>query len=128
MSVNFAIGSVRNRDHRQDALSDLPLGHGMSLDPEASWIQWAIAVGTAVTAVFSGMVGLFVSFGRDAFKIYREKVDKLEEKHATLAASCITRDELKEYLDEIKADRVRMHAENIDNLREIRNDIKELRK
>ena len=55
---------------------------------------------------------------------YVTKVDALEKQQAGF----ITRAELKEYLDEIKADRVRMHAENLDNLREIRSDLKELRK
>jgi hypothetical protein len=88
-------------------------------------LQWGLSL---ATAAITGLLAIIVSFGRDAFKIYREKVDALEVKHAELSANCITREELREYLDEIKTDRVRMHEENLDNLREIRNDIKELRK
>jgi hypothetical protein len=97
----------------------------MSIDSEPSLLQWGLSL---ATAAITGLLAIIVSFGRDAFKIYREKVDALEVKHAELSANCITRDELREYLDEIKTDRVRMHEENLDNLREIRNDIKELRK
>lgn len=85
----------------------------MNPDPTSSGQGWFdIAVG-ALFAVFGWFINRYIA-----------KVDALEKQQA----KCITREELKEYLDEIKADRVRMHEENLDNLREIRNDLKELNK
>jgi hypothetical protein len=129
----------------------------MSLDPQsaheaaqvaqatqASWIQWAIAIGSGVTAAFSGMIGLFVSFGREAHRIYRQKVDKLEENQAAFAATYITREELREELsrrlDDMDTRAIQMHNHNgalltgIDNrmggidarIGELRSDIKDV--
>ena len=124
----------------------------MSLDPQtahdaaqvaqvtqSSWVQWVLAIGSVVTMAFSGMIGLFVSFGREAHRIYREKVDKLEEKQATFAATYITRkevlDELANRFQEMRADRLQMHNHNATLLEgidtrigELREDIKDVHK
>lgn len=108
----------------------------MALDPQSSWIQWGA---TTVIAAFTALIGLFVSFGRDAHKIYREKVDALEKAHATFAASCITREEFREELtrrfDDIDSRSQQQHAHNatllsgIDiRLGEIREDIRDVHK
>lgn len=104
------------------------------LEPQASWIQWGL---TGIATAFTALIGLIVSFGRDAHKIYREKVDALEKGQATLAASCITREEFREELtrrfDEIDSRSLQMHNHNatllggIDKrLGEIRDDIKDV--
>jgi hypothetical protein len=83
---------------------------------QSSWVQWVLAIGSVVTMAFSGMIGLFVSFGREAHRIYREKVDKLEEKQATFAATYITRkevlDELARRFDDMDVRRLQMHNHN----------------
>jgi hypothetical protein len=106
---------------------------------QSSWIQWAVAIGSVVSMAFSGMIGLFVSLGREAHRIYREKVDKLEEKQATFAALYITRkevlDELANRFQEMRADRLQMHNQNATLLEgidtrigELRQDIKDVHK
>lgn len=104
-------------------------------DPQ-SWIQWAL---TGIATAFSALIGLLVSFGRDGHKIYREKVDALEKGQATLAASCITREEFRNEMnrraDESDNRTLQMHNHNatllggIDTrLGEIRDDIKDVHK
>lgn len=108
----------------------------MALDPQSSWIQWGA---TTVIAAFTALIGLFVSFGRDAHKIYREKVDALEKGQATFAANCITREELRDELsrrfDEIDIRSTQQHNHNatllsgIDSrIGELRDDIKDVHK
>ncbi len=68
--------------------------------------------------------GALLAIGAWFVNRYINKVEALERQQST----CVTRDELKGFLVEIKLDQARMHDENIDNLREIRNDIKDLHK
>jgi hypothetical protein len=103
----------------------------LEIDPQGGWIQWAA---TAILAAFSGLIGLFVSFGRDAAKIYREKVDAVETKIATLAerervealekrhsefvATSVTRDDFREELDRVRTEfktEMSLRFESIDN-------------
>ena len=124
----------------------------MSLDPQtahdaaqvaqvtqSSWVQWVLAIGSVVTMAFSGMIGLFVSFGREAHRIYRQKVDNLEEKQATFASTRITRDELRDELsrrfDDMDSRHLQMHNHNAALLQgidtrigELRQDIKDVHK
>lgn len=108
----------------------------LELDPQNSWLQW---VATAILAAFSGFITLLVSWGRDAHKIYREKVDTLEKAHATFAASCVTREELRDELtrrfEDMDLRRIQMHAHNAeligglgDRIGELRDDIKDVHK
>lgn len=87
------------------------------MNPDPSTQTWLDIVFAAALTVGGWFINRYVS-----------KVDALEKQQAAQQATFVTREELKEYLDEIKADRVRMHQENLENLREIRNDLKELRK
>jgi cell division septum initiation protein DivIVA len=87
------------------------------VNPDPSTQTWLDIVFAAALTVGGWFINRYVS-----------KVDALEKQQAAQQATFVTREELKEYLDEIKADRVRMHQENLENLREIRNDLKELRK
>ncbi len=82
------------------------------MNPDTSTQSW---INVAFAALLS-IIGWFVNR-------YIAKLEAIERQQST----CITRDELKGYLSDIKADRVRMHEENLDNLREIRNDLKDLR-
>lgn len=108
----------------------------MSLDPQSSWLQWGA---TTIVAAFSALIGLFVSFGREAHKIYRAKVDALEKQHATFAASCVTREELRDELtrrfDDMDVRRLQMHNHNAELLSgidtrigELRQDVKDVHK
>lgn len=56
-----------------------------------------------------GVLGVFVN-------LYRTKVDRLEDRHTDAVKLYITRAELREYLQEIRDDRLRMHEENSDKL------------
>lgn len=103
----------------------------LDLDPQSSWLQWGA---TAILAAFSGFIALLVSFGRDAHKIYREKVDALELKQGTFAerekvealeqkqsefaVTSITRDDFKEELDRVRTEfkaEMSLRFESIDN-------------
>ena len=70
-------------------------------DPQESWIQWAA---TTVVGIFSALIGLLVAFGRDAHKIYREKVDALEKEQAEFAAKFVTRADFKEELERLRTE------------------------
>lgn len=73
----------------------------IDLDPHGSWFQWGA---TVIVAAFSGFIGLFVSFGRDAAKIYREKVDALEKKQAEFSEKFVGRNDFKDELDRLRAE------------------------
>lgn len=98
-------------------------------DPQqSSWMQWALS---GIGAAFTALLGLLVAFGRDSAKIYRGKVDALEQKHSTFAASCITREELREELsqrfNDMDTRRIQMHNHNAELLGGIDKRIGELR-
>jgi hypothetical protein len=92
------------------------------------WIPWAFST---VSLVITGLLGLVVSFGRDAWGIYRLKVDALETKYSTLSAQCITRDELRVLLDKSFGDmdvrRIQMHNHNAELLTGIGTRISEVK-
>src|ERR1700722_6744531 len=98
------------------------------MEPQASWIQWGL---TGIGTVFTALIGLFVSFGRDAAKIYREKVDALEKGQATLTASCITREEFRDELtrrfDDTDARSDQQHVHNTKLMEGINSRVCELR-
>lgn len=73
----------------------------LDLDPQSSWLQWGA---TAIVTALTGMIGLIVSFGRDAHKIYRLKVDELEKKHAELSEKFVAREDFKNELDRMRAE------------------------
>lgn len=85
----------------------------MNPDPTSSGQSW-----------FNVLFGMLFAIGGWFINRYTTKVDALEKQQAT----CVTREELKAYLAEIKADHVRMHEENLENWREIRTDLKDFRK
>lgn len=100
----------------------------MSLDPQSSWIQW---VATTAVGVLTAIVGLFVSFGRDAAKIYRAKVDSIEARQSTFAEKYITREELRDEMtrraEESSGLTLQMHNHNATLLKGIDTRIGELR-
>jgi hypothetical protein len=87
----------------------------LPVDPQSSWLQWGA---TAIVGAFSGLIGLFVSFGRDAHKIYRDKVDALEKKQAEFSANFISREDFKGELDRLRTEfkaEMSLRFESIDN-------------
>lgn len=94
----------------------------MNLDPNSSGQTW---FDIAVCALL-GVLGWFINRYVGKVDLLEQRQSALETQQAGQSASFVTREELKEYLDEIKADRLEMHKENLDNLREIRADIKGL--
>lgn len=62
---------------------------------------------------FNGIVGAFVSLMAAVFEYYRRKVDRIHEKY-------VSKEALQQYLTEMREDRQRMHAENLDVQKEIR--------
>jgi hypothetical protein len=75
-------------------------------DPQQGWIN----------ALLTTVIGLLAFM----LNLYRRKVDRIEDKHA----SFVSRDELQRHMDLIRDDRLRMHEENQDRLREIGSDIR----
>jgi hypothetical protein len=100
----------------------------MALDPQSSWIQWSA---TTVIAAFTALIGLFVSFGRDAHKIYREKVDALEQKQATFSEKYLTREEFRDEMNRWRGDvetrSLQMHNHNATLLTGIGDRIEDLK-
>lgn len=94
----------------------------MNPDPTSTGQGWFDIAMCAILAVLGWFINRYVS----KVDLLEKRQSALETHQAAQQATFITREELKEYLDEIRDDRMRMHAENLDNLREIRNDIKEL--
>lgn len=71
-----------------------------------------------------GLMGLLMLIIGYVLDVYRKKVDSLEKSRETYAERFVTRTELATYIGQTREDRQRMHTENLDNLREIRSDIK----
>lgn len=103
----------------------------LDLDPQNSWLQWGA---TAILGAISGCIALIVSFGRDAHKIYRDKVDALEmkqatfagrekvealeQKHSEFAVTSVTREEFREELDRVRGEfkaEMSLRFESVDN-------------
>jgi hypothetical protein len=118
----------------------------MAVDPQQfqqSWLPWWIPWAfSTISLVITGLLGMVVSFARDAHSIYRLKVDALEKSHTELKTQSITRDELAKRLEEMdkrSADRLntafsdmdvrrlQMHNHNADLLTGIGNRIGEVR-
>lgn len=96
----------------------------MNPDPTSTGQGWFDIAMCAILAVLGWFINRYVS----KVDLLEKRQSALETQQAGQSAGFVTREELKEYLDEIKADRVRMHEENLDNLREIRNELREMRK
>lgn len=71
-----------------------------------------------------GLISLLMLVIGYVLDIYRKKIDSLEKSRETYAERFVTRGELATYITQTRDDRQRMHSENLDNLREIRSDIK----
>jgi hypothetical protein len=69
---------------------------------------------------FNAVITLLVTVVAFMLNIYRRKVDKLESQHIKL----VTREELQRHMDQIRDDRLRMHDENIERLKDIAADIR----
>lgn len=99
------------------------------VDPsQGSWMQLAF---NAILAAFGGLLALVMSSWRGGWEIYRKKVDALEEKHAAVVATCITRDELgdilKQRFESTDALHLQMHNHNASLLQSIEKRLAELR-
>ena len=69
---------------------------------------------------FNASITLLLSVVAFMLNIYRRKVDKLKSSHGHL----VTREELQRHMDLIRDDRLRMHDENIERLKDIGSDIR----
>lgn len=69
---------------------------------------------------FDGVVTLLMAVIGFMLNLYRRKVDRLEEQNSAM----VTRDELQRHMDLIRDDKLRMHAENLDRLKDIGSDIR----
>jgi hypothetical protein len=65
---------------------------------------------------FNGIIAAFVGLIASVFEFYRRRVDKMQE-------SYVSKEALQQLLFDMRDDRQRMHAENLDAQREIRGSI-----